>query len=80
MAVVGCLYICPCMCVSYPWQNGKKMIRDLKFGTQTPLDHIFFFEKLPRHVDFPHISSIALFLISTNENEDFARPHSHWLQ
>ena len=54
------------------WLNDT----DLKFSTHTTLDHILkwglvFFEKvnltaahlekLPRHVDFPHVSSIALF-------------------
>ena len=79
MAVVGWLYICPCMCVSCPWQNEKNDKRPEIWYADSPRSYLFF-EKLPRHVDFPHISSIALFLISTNENEDFARPHSHWLQ
>ena len=51
-----------------------KKATDLKFGTHTPrldldLKTVFFLffrksdpvEKLPCHVDFPHISSIALF-------------------
>ena len=52
-----------------------KVATDLKYGTHTALEIIYFFlffekvtmraaslEKQPCHVDFPHISSIALFL------------------
>ena len=62
------------MGVTSPGQT--KNDTDLKFGTHTPIDLIekqvscFFdqitvtaarLEKLPCHVDFPHIPSIALF-------------------
>ena len=56
-----------------------KKATDLKFGTHTPLEIIYFFsffekvtlraaslEKLPRHVDFPLISSIGLFALCSS--------------
>ena len=58
------------ICVTLPGKT--KNITDLKLGTHTPLAHIWkcFFgktilrtatlKKLPHHVDFPHIYSIAL--------------------
>ena len=61
-----------CICVTPPGQT--KNDTDLKFGTHWPYLKLFFFcffgkisvtgtflEKLPCHVDFPHISSIVLF-------------------
>ena len=71
------------ICVTPPGQT--KNDTDLKFGTHTPLDRNFGFfakkitlraaspEKLPCHVDFPHISSIALFPVDRTNLSDVAR-------
>ena len=78
-----CVYLCMvvCICVTPPGQT--KNDRDLKFRTHSHrlyLKTSFFLfekitlraaslEKLPCHVDFPHISSISLFsvLIKTKQ-------------
>ena len=87
LAAVRVIFSLVYVCIYYvtPPRQTKNNI-DLKFGTHTPIDFIqkgffcFFDEitltaasldKLPCHVDFPHISSIALFLIFSQSQANF---------
>ena len=86
VCVCVCIYVC--ICVTPPGQT--KIDTDLKFGTNTAIDlilkRVFLFfdqipvtaaslEKLPCHVDFPHISSIALFSVFPFSPPQFTFPH-----